>query len=70
LILSLDQFDLEGKVKYRLEEIEKGRRFKIHLTNIPGPKPVFSGFLSLKTNYPEKPVVTIKIRGRFREIEK
>lgn len=70
LILSLDQFDLEGKVKYRLEEIEKGRRFKIHLTNIPGPKPVFSGFLSLKTNYPEKPVITIKIRGRFREIEK
>ncbi|HBF42474.1 MAG TPA: hypothetical protein DDW42_02370 [Desulfobacteraceae bacterium] len=65
LTLSQDQFDLEGKVKYRLEEIEKGRRFKIYLTSIPGPQLIFKGAVSLKTNYPETPIITIKIRGRF-----
>jgi len=69
LTLSQDQFNLEGKVKYRLEEIEKGRRFKIHLTSIPGPPPTFSGALRLKTNYPEKPIITIMITGRFVKIK-
>ena len=69
LTLSQGQFDLEGKVKYRLEEIEKGRRFKIHITSIPGPWPTFSGALRLKTNYPEKPVINIMIGGRFKEIK-
>lgn len=68
LTLSQDQFDLAGKVKYRLEEIDKGRRFKIYFTNIPGQPGNYSGFLKLKTNYPEKPVIIIKIRGRsFKE---
>ncbi len=69
LTLSQDQFDLEGKVKYRLEEIEKGRWFKIHFTSIPGSQPKFKGFLRLKTNYPEKPVITIMITGRFVKIK-
>jgi hypothetical protein len=69
LTLSQDQFDLEGKVKYTLEEIEKGRRFKIHLTSIPGSTPTFSGALRLKTNYPEKPIITITITGRFVKIK-
>jgi hypothetical protein len=69
LTLSQDQFDLEGKVKYTLEEIEKGRRFKIHLTSIPGPQPTFRGALRLKTNYPEKPIITITITDRFVKIK-
>lgn len=69
LTLSQGQFDLEGKVKYRLEEIETGRRFKIHLTSIPGPWPTFRGALRLKTNYPEKPIINIMIWGRFKEIK-
>ena len=70
LTLTPEDFNLEGKLTYRIEEIEKGRRFKILFTNIPGPSQGFHGFLNLKTNYPEKPIIDIRIRGRFREIKK
>ena len=65
LTLTPEGFNLEGKLTYRIEEIEKGRRFKIHFTSIPGPSQRFNGFLNLKTNYPEKPIINIRIRGRF-----
>lgn len=65
LALTPEEFNLEGKLTYRIEEIEKGRRFKIHFTSIPGPSQRFNGFLNLKTNYPEKPIINIRIRGRF-----
>lgn len=70
LTLTLDKFDLEGKLTYTMEEIEKGRRFRLQFTNIPGPPQSFYGFLSLKTNYPEKPVIKVRIRGRFSEMKK
>jgi len=70
LTLTPDEFDLEGKLTYTMEEIEKGRRFQIHFTNIPGPPQSFHGSLSLKTNYPEKPLINIRIRGRFNEIKR
>ena len=60
-------FDLEQKVAYTLEEVQRGRLFRVHFTNRPGPPELYRGFLRLKTNYPEKPVVTIPIRGRFRD---
>lgn len=65
LALTPEEFNLEGKLTYRIEEIEKGRRFKIHFTSIPGSSQSFHGFLNLKTNYPEKPIINIRIRGRF-----
>ena len=70
LILSPDGFNLEGKLTYVLEEIEKGRKFKVHFTSIPGPPQTYHGFLNLKTNYPEKPVLNIRIRGRFVKMKK
>ena len=70
LTLTPSQFDLEGKLSYTIEEIEKGRRFKISFTSIPGPPQTYRGFLKLKTNYPEKPEITIKIRGRFVKMKK
>ena len=51
------EFSLEGKVNYRVEELEQGRRFKIHFTNIPGPQKSYQGFLKLKTNYIETPEI-------------
>ena len=65
LTLEPGQFNLEGKVKYMIEEIEKGRRFKVRFTTIPGTSQNYRGFLKLKTNYPENPEITIRIRGRF-----
>ena len=61
------QFDLAEKVTYTLEEIETGRRFQVRFTTIPGPSEIYKGSLVLKTNYPERPEITIYIRGRVRE---
>lgn len=61
-----DQFTLKGKVSYHIEEIEKGKQFAIRFTTIPGPTVHYRGILRLKTNYPEKPVITFLIVGRFR----
>jgi len=67
LRLESKQFDLQDQVVYRIEEVEPGRTFQVHFANIPGPPETFIGFLKLKTNYPEKPELTIRIRGRFSE---
>jgi len=67
LTLKPMEFNLDGKVTYTLEEIEKGRSFKVRFTNIPGPAETYRGFLKLKTNYPERPAIKIRIWGRFRE---
>jgi len=67
LKLNLVQFNLAEKLTYTLEEIETGRRFQIRFTTIPGPCEIYKGFLKLKTNYPERPEITLWIRGRVRE---
>lgn len=58
-------FDLEQKVTYTVEEIQRGRLYRVHFTNRPGPAEIYRGFLKLKTNYPEKPELSIRIRGKF-----
>jgi hypothetical protein len=58
-------FNLKEWVSFRLEEVEKGRRFKVILETVPGPAKNYRGHLRLKTNYPEKPELTIWIRGRI-----
>ena len=70
LTLIPSEFNLEGKLIYTVEEIEKGRRFKIRFTSIPGPPQTYHGFLNLETNYPEKPILNIRIRGRFVKMKK
>jgi hypothetical protein len=63
--ISFDEKDL-----MKLEEIENGRRFEIRLTSIPGAPQTDPGCLNLKTNYPEKPEINIRIRGRFVKVKK
>lgn len=65
LTLTPSKFSLEGKVKYWVEEKEKGRRFRIRFSSIPGPAQNYNGWLTLETNYPEKPFIQIRIRGKF-----
>ncbi len=67
LTLTAGQFNLSEKLTYTIIEIEEGRVFQIHFTNIPGPPQTYRGFLKIKTNYPEKPEITIWIKGRFKE---
>lgn len=66
LTLEAADFDLDTKLKYSIEEVEAGKNFKIHFTSIPGPAEYYSGLLKLKTNYLDKPLITIPIKGRFR----
>ena len=65
LTLEPAHFDLSSKVIFRMEEVEPGKSFVIHFTNIPGAQDIYYGFLKLKTNYPEKPEISIKVRGKF-----
>ena len=65
LKLTQKQFNLTGKLAYTIEEMEKGRKFKINLTTLPGASRNYYGYLKLATNYPETPEITISIYGRF-----
>lgn len=67
LKLTPTKFTLSEKLTYTMEEIEKGRRFRIRFTSIPGPHQTYRGFLKLKTNYPEKPEITLWVRGRIQK---
>jgi hypothetical protein len=58
-------FDLGSKVIFKLEELEVGKTFLIRFTNIPGSAGTYHGVLKLKTNYPEKPEISIRVRGKF-----
>jgi len=64
LTLTAGQFNLSEKLTYTITEIEEGRIFQIRFTSIPGPPQTYRGFLKVKTNYPEKPELTIWIKGR------
>jgi hypothetical protein len=65
LIITPQLFTLPGKVTWSLQEIQKGEKFRIRLKSIPGSSEDYRGFLTLKTNFPEKPELTIWIIGRF-----
>jgi hypothetical protein len=65
LELTLSQFDLTGKVTYRVEEVKKGKHFNIHFTSVPASPHVYQGYLKFKTNYPEHQEIAIRIRGRI-----
>jgi hypothetical protein len=67
LTLQADQFTLEDKVRYRIEGMEDGRHHRVHFSSIPGMGGSYRGFLTLKTNYPEKPEIKINIAGRLSE---
>lgn len=67
LSLTPTAFNLEEKLTYTLEEVEQGRKYHLQFTSIPGAGRSYQGYLKFKTNYPEKPEFTIRIRGRFKE---
>jgi hypothetical protein len=65
LTLTPTQFSLGGTLTYRIDEIEKGKRFKISFTSVPGQIGNFRGVLKLQTNYPEKPELAVLISVRY-----
>lgn len=65
LQLKPDGFNLQGRIAYSIEEIEKGRKFQVIFSTEPGASGTFQGFLNLRTNYNEKPVLNIRIHARI-----
>ena len=61
------RFNIEDKIEYKIETIEPGKIFEIHFTNKPAQAGTYIGELRLKTNYPDKPDITIPLRARFRK---
>lgn len=57
--------NLEEFVQYRIEEVEKDKRYRLHLITKPDAEGIFNGFLNLRTNYPERPMLYIRINGRM-----
>ncbi len=60
-------FDLENKVAYSLEEIQPGILYRVRLSNVPGLSGIVHGTLTLKTNYPERPELYIRVGCKFPE---
>jgi len=65
LTLTPMPFRLGETVSYRIDEIEKGKGFRVTFRNVPGQMGNFRGVLKLQTNYPEKPEVTVPVSVRY-----
>jgi len=65
LNLTITEFNLKNKLKYTIETLEKGKKYRIKFSVLPGNNRNFNGILKLKTSYPEMPLVTFVIHGRF-----
>ena len=61
LTIEPEEFSLEGVATYEITEMEKGRRYKIRFSLVPGEPKFMRGHLKIKTNYPEKPTVTVVV---------
>ena len=69
LSLTPSEFTLDKKVTYVLETLKKDKEYRIRFKSVPGIKENYRGLLKLKTNYSEKPEITIAIYGRFRHVK-
>lgn len=58
-------FNLHHRLTYSIEEISPGKRYRINFATIPNVADQYRGRLLLRTNYPEKPELSIFVRGRF-----
>ena len=68
LTLEPVKLSLPKKVAYELKTLEQGRVYQIVLRNISQKKDKYNGFLTMKTNYPQKPEITIRFLGYIRDI--
>ena len=65
LLIEAERCNLEGKIRYEIVEMDKGRSYEVRFTTIPGNPGNLRGFLNVKTNYEERPVLNIQIRTRL-----
>lgn len=58
-------YTLDKKVKFNIEEVTKGKHYRVTFTSIPNVGNYYQGLLKLRTSYPEKPELVIRVRGKF-----
>ena len=58
-------YTLDEKVKFNLEEVTKGKHYRLTFTTIPNVGNYYRGLLKLRTSYVEKPELVIHVRGKF-----
>ncbi len=59
------QFDLKNKVVYRIDELKRGKLFRVSFRSKPLSPQFFYGKMKIKTNYPEHPEIIIYVRCRI-----
>jgi hypothetical protein len=60
-------FNLKDKMTYRIEEVQKGKLFRIYFTSLPEAAGIFNGVLVLMTNYDDTPEMRIPLNGNFQK---
>ncbi len=65
LILEPAQFSISDRVDYKIETLEEGKAFRLIFRNKLNHKGKYRGMLQVKTNYPEKPLLKIRIYGEI-----
>ncbi len=58
-------YTLDKKVQFNIEEVTKGKHYRVTFTSIPNVGTSYRGLLRLRTNYPEKPELMIYVMGKF-----
>ena len=66
LTLKPVSFSISDKVDYKMETLEKGRCFRIVFRNKCAAEERYNGYLKLRTNYPDKPIIAIRVIGNIR----
>lgn len=67
LLIEVETSSLMNKVSYELKNIEKDKKFQLIVSNISQKADKYNGFITLKTNYANKPKITIRVLGYIRE---
>jgi hypothetical protein len=58
-------YTLDKKVRFNIEEVARGKHYRVTFTSIPNVGNYYQGLLKLRTSYIEKPELVIRVRGRF-----
>jgi hypothetical protein len=66
LALQAVSLSLPDKVSYELKTVEEGRVYQVVMRNMSKEADRYKGLFTLKTNYPEKPYIAIRIFGQIR----
>lgn len=65
LVLEPADYTLDNKVRFNIEEVTRGKHYRVTFTSIPNAGNYYQGLLKLRTSYPEKPELVIYVRGKF-----